>query len=53
MVNINQKYRLFIDANVVRHVRGNHMKLVRVVNWLRHQGHTLYIEDEQGMQIQA
>jgi len=53
MVNVNHQYRLFIDAGVIRHVSGKHQKLVRVAGWLRHLGHKLYIEDEQGMQIQA
>lgn len=52
MVNVSYRYRLFIDAGIIRHVRGNHEKLARVAGWLRHLGHSLYIEDEQGMQIQ-
>ena len=53
MVNVNHQYRLFIDAGIVRHVNGKHQKLVRIACWLRHLGHTLYVEDEQGMQIQV
>jgi len=53
MVNVSHRYILYIDSAVTRHMEGNLYKLVRVAGWLRHLGHTIYVEDEQGMQIQA
>jgi len=42
-----------IDADTVRYVTGDYRRLARVVHWLRYHGHALYINDEQGMQIQV
>jgi len=50
---VRQRYSLMIDSNTVRYVTGDYRRLARVVHWLRYHGHALYINDEQGMQIQV